>query len=117
MKGSHEAIWWALFSAGGVVAAMVIPVLVFITLVGPGLGFGLFIDAVSYDRFIVLLGHPIVKLFLLPTIFLSLFHAFHRIRHLIIDLHMPVSKLLVASLSYSLAAAGTIAAAIVLWQI
>lgn len=117
MKGSHEAIWWALFSAGGVVAAMVIPVLVFVTLVGPGLGFSLFVNAVSYDRFAVLLGHPIVKLVLLPTVLLSLFHAFHRIRHLIIDLHIPVSKLLVASVSYSLAAAGTAAAAIVLWQI
>ena len=117
MKGSHEAIWWALFSAGGVVAAMIIPVLVFVTLVGPGLGFSLFVNAVSYDRFVVLLGHPIVKLVLLPTVLLSLFHAFHRIRHLIIDLHIPVSKLLVASVSYSLAAAGTTAAAIVLWQI
>ncbi|HJN39784.1 MAG TPA: fumarate reductase subunit FrdD [Chloroflexota bacterium] len=115
MKGAHEAFWWSLFSAGGVVAAMLMPVLVFSTIVGPGLGWDVFVDAMQYGRLNGLLANQLVKVVLFVSISLSLFHAFHRIRHLIMDLHIPVPGSPVAALSYLLAIAGTVAAAIVLW--
>ncbi|MDP6507548.1 MAG: fumarate reductase subunit D [Chloroflexota bacterium] len=115
IKGSHEAFWWSLFSVGGVVSAMVVPVLVFATIVGPGLGWDVFADAMRYDRLSRLLGNQLVKMGLFVVIALSLFHAFHRIRHLITDLHVPVPGMPVAALSYLLAIVGTVVAAIVLW--
>ena len=117
MKGSHEAFWWSMFSGGGVIAAMLIPVLVFATLVAPGFGWGVFVDAMRYDRILELLGSQLVRAVLFVAIWLSFFHAFHRIRHLVLDLHVPVPGLPVAVASYLLATAGTVAAAVILWRL
>ena len=117
MKGSHEAFWWSLFSAGGVIAAMLIPVLVFVTVVAPGFGCGDFVDAMQYDPKAGLVGHQLVKAILFVSIWLSFFHAFHRIRHLILDMHVSVPGLPLAVLNYALATAGTVSAALVLWRI
>ncbi len=96
---------------------MLIPVLVFATVVAPGFGWGIFVDAMQYDRIVGLLGNQLVKAVLVVAIWLSLFHAFHRIRHLILDLHVPAPGLPVAVVSYLLAAAGTASAAVLLWRI
>ena len=50
MKGSNEAFWWTLFSAGGMVAALLIPVLIFSTALAPGFGWEAFTDALAYGE-------------------------------------------------------------------
>ena len=117
MRGSHEAFWWSLFSAGGVIAALLIPVLIFATGLAPGFGWNVFEEAISFDEMSGLLSHPLVKIVLFVGISLPLFHVVHRIRHLAMDLCLPVPKLPLAAVSYLAATVGTVLAAILLWRI
>jgi len=59
--------WWFLFSQGGVIAALLIPVHVLIQgILGP-LGVVRVVDR-HYDTWVQVLGNPIVKLYLLVLI-------------------------------------------------
>ena len=87
MKRSSEAFWWALFSAGGVMAALFVPAFVIVT------GFLLPAGdaAAAAERsaaFAGAVGWWPVKLALLGVVALSLFHCAHRIRHTLMDLGM-----------------------------
>ena len=77
-----EPFWWGLFSAGGVVAAMLIPVLIyFVGLAGP---LGLIGSEVSqYDAMRALLSHPLAKVLFFVVAVLPLYHAAHRIRFML----------------------------------
>jgi fumarate reductase subunit D len=73
-------MFWGLFSAGGFVAALVLPISVAIL----GLAFPagwLPRDAMSYERVVDLVRNPLAKLFLLGLISLPLFHWAHRFRY------------------------------------
>ena len=117
MRGSNEAFWWSLFSAGSVVAALLIPVLIFATALAPGFGWDAFNEALSYGEIKSLLNNPLVKIVLFAGISLVLFHAVHRIRHVIIDIHTPVPGLALAAVSYLSAATGAVLSAVLLWRI
>ncbi len=116
MKGrSSEALWWSLFSAGGVIAALFIPVMIGITGIAGGVGWDTAITALSHgDKGIGdLLRHGVVRVAIGLIIGLSAVHAAHRIRHLLIDIHVPVDHRALAVASYAgavaIAAAGAIA--------
>ena len=84
-KRSHEPIFWSLFGAGGVIAALVLPVLVVIT--GILWPLGLMPEAaLSYERMhgfaASIIGPPI----LFAVIVFTLWHAAHRIFHSLHDL-------------------------------
>ena len=117
MKGSNEAFWWSLFSAGAVVAALLIPVLIFSTALAPGFGWAVFADALAYGEINTLLANQLVKVALFLGISLSLFHVVHRIRHLVLDLRIPAPGLPLAVLSYLSATAGAVLSVIFLWRI
>ena len=55
MRASNEPLFWSLFSAGGMVAAMIIPVLIIVT--------GLLVpaDAIGFDHLQTLFTNPLVK--------------------------------------------------------
>jgi fumarate reductase subunit D len=75
-----EPMFWGLFSAGGFVAALLLPVTVAIL----GLAFpaGLLPqDALSYERIVDFVNHPLPKLYLLALVSLPLFHWAHRFRY------------------------------------
>lgn len=114
MKRSHEPVFWSLFGAGGVVASMVAPALVFIT--GLALPLGLFArDALSYERMRAFVGSLPGALFLLIVISLTLWHAMHRINHSLHDIGIDAGmagKLIF----YGLAFIATIATAYFLFQ-
>ncbi|HKI73650.1 MAG TPA: fumarate reductase subunit FrdD [Pseudomonadales bacterium] len=76
---SNEPIFWALFGAGGVVVAFVLPMLIFLTGVAGPLGW-LPAGAFSYERMAAILTNPFGKLFVFVVISLSLWHGLHRIR-------------------------------------
>lgn len=108
-----EPLWWALFGAGGMVAALILPIMI--------LAFGVFIpmggpDPAAYTafRFSNLLGNWIVKLFLLAVIALPLFHWAHRFRYLLFDLGIHSARMPIAVVCYGLAIIGTIITIIVL---
>jgi fumarate reductase subunit D len=75
-----EPMFWGLFSAGGFVAALLLPVTVAILGLASPAGL-LTRDALSYQRVVDLAGHPLAKLFLLGVVSLPLFHWAHRFRY------------------------------------
>lgn len=77
MKRSNEPIIWLLFGAGGMLSALVGPVLVLITGLLVPLGI-LPKDTLSYQRVLAFLQNPLGKLVLLAVISLFLFHGVHR---------------------------------------
>lgn len=113
MKRSNKPIFWSLFGAGGMLAALVGPILVFITGLAIPTGFLLPRDTLSYDRALALARHPLGKLALLVVISLFLFHGMHRLYHSLHDLGVHVGPGRKA-LFHGLAIAGTLAVATIL---
>lgn len=116
MKRSDEAFWWALFSAGGVMAALFVPAFVIVT------GFLLpvgdaMVAAERAGNLAAAVGWWPVKLALLGIIALSLVHCAHRIRHTLMDLGMRRYSGLLKLPCYGGALAGTVWAALLLWGI
>jgi fumarate reductase subunit D len=114
MAKSNEPIWWSLFSAGGVVAAFLVPVHIFLTGIAWPLGL-LPGDFLEYSKMQMLFSHPAVRLYCFILISLPLFHWAHRFRFTLIDLGLKSFHTFVAVLCYGAAIAGTIAAAVILW--
>lgn len=114
-KRPIEPLLWVLFSAGGMLAALLIPVL----LVLFGLAFPLgWLTPPSHAHLVAVLSHPVVRagLFLLCT--LSLFHWAHRFRYTLYDgLQIKHLNELINPLCYGGAIVGSIAAAYLLWRI
>jgi len=115
MAKSNEPIWWSLFSAGGVVAAFLVPVLILITGIAWPLGL-LPGDALQFAKMQALLSHPLTRVFCFVLISLPLFHWAHRFRFTLVDMGLKSIHTLVAVLCYGAAIAGTIAAAVILWR-
>ncbi len=92
MRRSDEPIYWGLFGAGGVVAAMLLPILILITGILMPLGW-LPAEALSYEKIHALAtswwGAPI----LLAVIALPICHGMHRIYHGLHDLGVHQSRL------------------------
>ncbi|MCY3767536.1 MAG: fumarate reductase subunit D [Gemmatimonadetes bacterium] len=111
-----EPFWWGMFSMGGVVAALLIPVHIF--LIGLAVPLGLIDKSLlEYSRMKTLLANPLVKVYLFVLIVPPLFHAAHRIRF---SLHeMGIRKLLLSLdvLCYGGALLGTAVSLYVLWVI
>jgi fumarate reductase subunit D len=74
-----EALAWALFSAGGFVSAVLLPV--HVAILGVAFAAGWLPDrALSYSRILHLVRNPLTKLYLLALISLPLYHWAHRFR-------------------------------------
>ena len=114
MAKSNEPIWWSLFSAGGVVAALLVPVNIFLTGIAGPLGI-LPGDFLQYDKMHVLMSNPAVRLYCFVLISLPLFHWAHRFRFTLVDLGLKGIHTLIAVVCYGAAIVGTIAAAVILW--
>jgi fumarate reductase subunit D len=114
-KRSKDWFFWALFSAGGVVAAMLLPVHVFLY----GLAFPLgWLEAPSYDRVLELARHPLAKAYLFVLCALPLFHWAHRFRFTLYDgLQIKHLNELIFVFCYGGAVAGTLVAGYMLWNI
>jgi fumarate reductase subunit D len=86
MKRSNAPILWALFGAGGMLAALIAPMLVFITGIAAPTGFLLPADTLSYDRMLALARNGFGKFALLAVVSLFLFHGglrmYHSLHHL-----------------------------------
>ena len=81
-KRTLEPFLWLLFSAGGVLAALVIPALLFLF----GLAFPLgWLTPPSHEHLLAVLGHPLMRVVLLVFCVLLLFHWAHRFRYTLYD--------------------------------
>ncbi len=116
MSKSNEAFWWSLFSAGGVMSALFIPVIILVT------GFLLpttdSARAVEhYEHVSSIVGWWPVSIVLLGVISLSMFHCVHRIRHVLMDFGLRRFDLMLMIICYGGAFSGTLATAYLLWKI
>ena len=107
MRPSNEPLFWAIFSAGGMIAAVLMPILIVLT------GFAVPAEGVEFDGLENLFDNPLVRLIVLGVAFFIFFHAAHRIRHTLKDLGVRSAPMLVAAVAYLAALAGTIWAAVV----
>ncbi|MBS0181751.1 MAG: hypothetical protein JSS39_05065 [Nitrospira sp.] len=114
-KRSNEPFLWLLFSAGGSVSAMLMPVHLFLFALAFPLGW---LDPPSDETLLVLIRPPLVRVYLFVFCFLSLFHAAHRFRFTLYDgLQIKHLNELINVLCYGGAAVGTVAAAYLLCQV
>ena len=106
-----EPFLWLLFSAGGVMAALFFPALIFLFGVAFPLGW---LQAPASDRLLAIVSHPLTRLVLFGVCSLSLFHWAHRFRYTLYDgLQIKHLDEVINSLCYGGAIGGTIACAIV----
>ncbi len=112
-KKPIEPLLWTLFSAGGVVAAFLIPAHLFLF----GLAFPLgWLAAPGYEQALELLRHPLTRLYLFVLCSLPLFHWAHRFRYTLYDgLQIKHLNEVIDTLCYGGAVAGTLVAAYLLW--
>jgi fumarate reductase subunit D len=85
MKRSNEPIFWSLFGAGGMLAALIGPALVFITGIAVPLGLVFAPDTMSYAHMMALAQSWLGKCILFAIVALFLWHAAHRIAILLHD--------------------------------
>ncbi len=107
MAKSNKPIIWGLFAAGGTVTAFVMPALVLLTLLP---AFGVMPELLAYDNLRAFAGHWLGKAAIFAVIFLTLWHAAHRLRVTLHDFGVR-ADIPVAIVLYLAAAAGSVAAA------
>lgn len=108
-----EPFLWALFSSGGMLAALVLPAVFFVSFLAVPLGVA---DGPAREALLSALVHPAVRAALFVLIALSLTHWAHRFRYTLYDgLQLYHLNPLIAVLTYGAAAALTVVAAVVLW--
>jgi fumarate reductase subunit D len=114
-KRSNEPFLWMLFSTGGVVAAMLIPVHLFLFGVAFPLGW---LHGPSHQSLLALLRHPLTRLYLFILCSLPLFHWAHRFRYTLYDgLQIKHLNELINTFCYGGAILGTVVAGYLLWRI
>lgn len=112
-KRSAEPFLWLGFSAGGVVAALAIPALLFLFGVAFPLGW---IDPPDHAHLHAVASHGITRLALLGLCVLSLIHFAHRFRFTLLDgLQWRRYDQLIATGTYGTALVGSILAGYVLF--
>ena len=111
-KQRIEPILWLLFSAGGLVAALMIPVLLLLFGVVFPLGW---IAAPDYAHLLAVLRNPLTRLALLGLCVLALFHWAHRFKYTLYDgLQLKRMHAAINAFCYGGAVAGSALAAYVL---
>src|SRR4029077_17059100 len=105
---SNEPFWWALFGAGGMIAALFLPITILITSIL------VMAHGVEPERLRSLFANPFVRIYLFVIISLPLFHWAHRFRFTLVDLGLKALKGPIALACYGLAIGGTLIAALML---
>jgi fumarate reductase subunit D len=107
-----EPLVWLMFSAGGVLAAVFLPILVLLF----GLAFPLgWLDPPDHEHLLAVISHPVTLVVLLGLLVLMLVHSAHRFRYTLYDGLQIKAKRTVAVLCYGAAIVGSFATLAVLW--
>jgi fumarate reductase subunit D len=110
-----EPLLWLLFSAGGVLAALFMPILVLLF----GLLFPLgWLDPPDHRQLMGLLRHPLTRSVLALLSVLSLLHWAHRFRYTLYDgLQVKHLNELITLFCYGGAFVGSVVAVFLLWSV
>lgn len=104
-----------LFSAGGVLSGLLMPILILLLGIAIPLGW---LAAPAHADLRALLGNPLIAVVFVTLCSLSLFHWAHRFRHTLYDgLQIKHLNEVIALLSYGVALAGSGVAAYLVWQL
>ncbi len=106
---SNKPVIWALFAAGGTVTAFLTPVLVLLIALAVPVGI-LPAELFAYERLAAMLDNTLLKVIIFVVLFLSLWHAAHRLRITAHDFGLRADGL-VMWLFYTLAVLGSV----ILW--
>ena len=113
MAIAKKAVVWGLFAAGGTLSSFVFPALIALFLL---VALGFVPNGLQYDQLHAFAAGWIGKLCLFGVLFLSLWHAAHRLRVVFHDFGVRQDAL-VAKAVYLVATAGTLMAAFYLYLI
>ncbi len=114
-KRTIEPMLWLMFSAGGVVSAMLLPALVLLFGIAFPLGW---LSPPDHEHLLAVVLHPITRLVLFFLFMLSLFHSAHRFRFTLYDgLQIKHLNEVINLLCYGGAIVGSVLGAFLLWQI
>ncbi|MBI3697071.1 MAG: fumarate reductase subunit D [Acidobacteria bacterium] len=113
-KKPIEPLLWSLFSAGGAVAAFLMPVHLFLF----GLAFPLgWLDAPGFDKLLSLTRLPATRVYLFLFCSIPLFHWAHRFKYTLYDgLQIKHLNEIINSFCYGGAVVGTAVAGYLLWN-
>lgn len=112
-KQPIEPFLWALFSGGGVVAAFLIPVHLFLFGLAIPLGW---LQGPSYESLRALVQLPLTRIYLFVLCSLPLFHWAHRFKYTLYDgLQIKHLNELINTFCYGGAIVGTLLAGYLLW--
>ncbi len=106
-RRSNEPFFWSLFSAGGMITALLAPALIIVV------GFLVPADQVEFDRLETIFTNPVGRLALFGFAFLTFFHWAHRFRHTLLEIGLKPFALPIAVACYLIALAGSVWAGIV----
>jgi len=109
-KRSNEPVFWLLFAAGGMVAALLLPAMILVAGIAAPLGL-LPPDSLAYERVAPLLGTWAGKAIAFVCVSLLFWHAMHRIYHGLHDLGIRAHPRVYRSICYGFALLGTAATA------
>jgi fumarate reductase subunit D len=111
-RSTPEPFVWLLFSAGGIVAALMLPVLLVLFGVAIPLGW---VEAPDYAHLLAVLRNPLTRVGLLGACALALVHAAHRLRFTVEHaLQWRRYDPVIATVCYGGAVCGIVAAAYLL---
>ena len=113
-RPTPEPFLWMLFSSGGMVAALMVPILLFLF----GIAFPLdLLSAPSQAHLYAVLHNWITRLVLFGLCVLALFHWAHRFRYFLFDLGLHGGRQAIAVICYGVAVLGSLAAILMLYQL
>lgn len=111
-RRSPEPVLWLLFSSGGMAAALLVPILLFL------FGIAIPLDWVSmpdHAHLLAVLRNPLTRLVLFGLCVLALFHWAHRFRYTLYDgLQLKRFSAVIVVLCYGGAVVGSIVSAVLL---
>ncbi|MDO5624823.1 MAG: fumarate reductase subunit FrdD [Pseudomonadota bacterium] len=113
---SNKPIFWSMFGAGGMLSALIGPMLVFLTLIAIPLGLLLPPETLSHARVLAFVQWWPGKLAVFAVVALFLFHAFHRLYHTLHDFGLHISPAAKA-LCHGLAGLFSLVCLWLLWQV
>lgn len=111
MAKSNEPLWWAPFMGGAAASAFLMPITIVVV------GLLSYSWLINYDELWNLLDNPWVRVYLFVLIALSLFHGFHRILYILIDLGLKGARGILAVLCYGSAIVGTVIALLLVLRV
>lgn len=113
MAIAKKAVVWSLFAAGGTLTAFIFPALIVLFLL---IATGSVPEGLQYEQFHNFMASWLGKAALFVVLFLSLWHAAHRLRVVAHDFGIRKDKL-VANAVYLVAIIGTVLTAFILFLI